>query len=150
MIVKVILLVIMMILSQSMDKDIFYVKKYKDYKQVLLKPRLEISGYGILSKPLERKEIGIVFEEKFNDSIVIYLNDIEKYRAKIKTSRIGVCANQFFLKREHFSDKVSILFVDMNLNIEFKVNGFFAMCYINRLWGEINVVLSNHYRVYKS
>jgi len=96
------------------------------------------------------KEVNLIFERLFDDSIKILLNSQEVISRRIKTTtNLSVVNDEFkVLYSQHSNPLIEILLIEKNKKISFKPKVGFILCYIDRINGNWLLDFSNYQRMY--
>lgn len=125
----------------------------QNLKKIIIPTRVESDkpeeNDGVYIGSQGKKSVTLIFEQEFNDSVVICLNGQQMYQSKVKTLHpLGVCLENFELKRSSSTDKISIYFVEKNICLDFVIKEKKVVCYLNIDDGQFDIVLSNFARTY--
>lgn len=97
------------------------------------------------------KKIALVFEQSFNDSVLITLNDSIIYNLRIKTNHFYTAVGRnFFIDYHHFKDlpTIKILLIERHKCFEFKPFFGFRMMYVNLINDRWGAEVSNYPKMY--
>lgn len=103
-----------------------------------------------LSDTLSQK-VDLVFEQSFDDTVVIMVDSCVKYKSVIKTKKfVGVCDSSFLIDYSRYNNipLVSIYLINKNVCISFRPRKGQRIAYINYLCGAWSIELSNVVRGY--
>lgn len=106
-------------------------------------------GEAVEVKNPYTKKLTFVFEQEFNDSVVIYVNNIKKVSKRMKTLHpLGVCGEDIIVAVPGSKNKIDILFVERSVKITFSSTYGKPMCYISFDKSGYDVFFSKYCRYY--
>lgn len=120
------------------------------YQQVWIPSTLD-EVYDQKIKDTLRKSLEIVFEQNFDDSIYIKVNDQVVYETRIKTHpKFSVVKSDFEIDYSNYQylPTISIILVEKKKGIEFKLLPGYRVVYINRILNIWELNFSNYPRNY--
>ena len=96
------------------------------------------------------KEVNLIFERFFDDSIRILFNSHEVLSKRIKTNtNISVVNDEFkILYDQHSNPLIEIVLIEKNRKISFKPKHGYILCYVDRIDSTWSLEFSNYQRMY--